>query len=127
MPQFTSPLLTKTFDTSAATDPYRLVKMTGEAEVGHATGVEDTIIGTTTEVGTDGAGERQDVHVAGVVEVEYGGNVSRGDYLTSDAAGKAVPPTPAAGDNENVAGIALAGGVDGDIGAVLLMQSRIQG
>jgi hypothetical protein len=101
--------------------------MTGEAEVGHATGVEDTIIGTTTEVGTDGAGERQDVHVAGVVEVEYGGNVSRGDYLTSDATGKAVPPTPAAGDNENVAGIALAGGVDGDIGAVLLMQSRIQG
>jgi len=126
MPQFTSPLLTKNFLTGAATEPYRLVKMTGEAEVQHASGSTDVIIGTTTELGTDGAGERQDVHVAGIVEVEYGGTVSRGDRVTSDADGKAVTAAPGTGVNAQVAGIALAGGVDGDIGAILLTQTQIQ-
>lgn len=124
--QMTSPLLTKSFDAGAQTKPYRFVKLTGEATVQHAAADTDTIIGTTTEVGAE-SGARQDVHVAGIVEVEAGGNVSRGDYLTSDANGKAVTAGPAAGDNNSVGGIALAGGVDGDIIAVLLVQTQIQG
>ena len=127
MPQFTSPFITKSFAVGAATEPYRLVKMTGEAEVEHAASSSDTIIGATTEVSVDEAGGRQDVHMLGIVEVEYGASVDRGDFVTSDADGKAVTANPSGGDNETVAGIALAGGVDGDIGSVLLNQSQIQG
>jgi len=127
MPQFTSPTLTKNFVVGSATEPYRLVKMSGEAEVVHATGPTDTIVGATTEVGTDQAGTRQDVHVGGIVEVEFGGNVSRNDYVTADADGKAVTASPGGGTNASVAGIALSGGVDGDIAAVLLVQTQIQG
>jgi len=123
----TSPLLTKNFTTGAATEPYRLVKLTGDDQVEHAAATTDTIIGATTEIGTDGAGERQDVHVVGIAEVELGGNVSRGDQVTSDANGKAVTASPAAGTNAQVAGIAMDGGVDGDIVDILLVQTQIQG
>ena len=123
----TSPVLTKNFTTGAATEPYRLVKLTGDDQVEHAAASTDTIIGATTEVGTDGAGERQDVHVVGIAEVELGGTVSRSDYVRSDANGKAVTASPSGGTNAGVAGIALDGGVDGDIVDVLLVQTQIQG
>ena len=123
----TSPVLTKSFSVGAATEPYRLVKLTGDDQVEHAAASTDTIIGATTEVGTDGAGERQDVHVVGIAEVELGGTVSRSDYVRSDANGKAVTASPSGGTNAGVAGIALDGGVDGDIVDVLLVQTQIQG
>jgi hypothetical protein len=123
----TSPVLTKNFLTGAATEPYRLVKLTGDDQVEHAAASTDTIIGATTEVSTDGADERQDVHVVGIAEVELGGNVSRSDYVRSDADGKAVTASPSGGTNAGIAGIALDGGVDGDIVDVLLVQTQIQG
>jgi len=123
----TSPVLTKNFTTGAATEPYRLVKLTGDDQVEHAAATTDTIIGATGEIGTDGAGERQDVHVVGIAEVELGGTVSRSDHVTSDATGKAVTASPSGGTNAQVAGIALDGGVDGDIVDVLLVQTQIQG
>ena len=72
-------------------------------------------------------GEPCDVHLYGVAEVEYGGNVARGDYLTSDATGRAIAAAPAAGVNAAIIGQALVSGVAGDIGVTVLHPSRIQG
>lgn len=49
-------------------------------------------IGVTTEIGA-GIGERADVVMSGVAEVEYGGTIVRGQSVTSDAEGKAVAQT----------------------------------
>lgn len=54
---------------------------------------------------------------SGIAEVEYGGNVTRGDLLTSDANGKAIATTTA---GNRIIGIAMASGVSGDIGLALI-------
>ncbi len=61
-------------------------------------------------------GERIDVCRVGIADVEYGGAVTRGKKLTSDAQGRAVEAI--AGDH--VIGTAEVSGVAGDIGAVLI-------
>lgn len=73
------------------------------------------------------SGEPVDVHHDGICEVEYGGNVTRGDALTFDANGKAVTQTASAGANQRVIGIALKSGADGDHGLVTLGISTFQG
>ena len=55
------------------------------------------------------SGDTVDVHRAGVVPVEYGGSVTRGDPLTSDANGKAVSATRA-----EVVQAVIAGGAAGN-------------
>jgi hypothetical protein len=67
------------------------------------------------------------VIVAGIAECQAGGAITRGDFLTSDATGKALASAPAAGVNNRVVGIALASGVLDDFIPVLLAQGRIQG
>lgn len=62
------------------------------------------------------AGERVDVIKSGIADVLFGGTITRGDPLTSDANGKAV--TAVAG--QNVIGFAEVSGVSGDIGSVLI-------
>jgi len=61
------------------------------------------------------AGDRDDVGVIGIFPCEYGGNVTRGQRLTSDASGRGVLAT--AGDE--VHGIAWESGVLGTIGSIL--------
>lgn len=62
------------------------------------------------------ANERFDVVMTHVAEVEYGAAVTRGQYLTSDAQGRAIPAIPGAG--VRVIGMAMLSGVLGDIGSV---------
>jgi hypothetical protein len=62
------------------------------------------------------ANERLDVVMTHVAEVEYGAAVTRGQYLTSDASGRAIPAVPGAG--VRVIGMAMLSGVLGDIGSV---------
>jgi hypothetical protein len=76
---------------------------------------------------TEAAGEDVRVMLSGISRLKLGGTVTRGDWLTSDAEGKGVAAAPAAGVNAEVAGRALASGVDGDIIPVLLAQGRVQG
>ena len=122
-----NPILTKSFLAIAAMTAHRIVKHgANDGEVTPATAVGDAMFGVTTEVAAAN-GERQDVHLSGAVYVQYGGNVTRGDFLTSDANGKAVTANPAAGVNNRVIGIAQVSGVDGDIGTVQLAPGRIQG
>lgn len=67
------------------------------------------------------------VVMGGIAIVEYGGNVTRGAMLTTDADGKAVTAAPAAGTNNRVIGIAMVSGVSGDLGSVLLQPGMVQG
>lgn len=122
-----SPDKTLTFDAGAAITKRRIVKP-GAADLAVVQGAAatDFLIGVSTDVDSD-SGDHVDVILSGVAEVEYGGNVTRGALLTSDADGKAVVAAPAAGANNRVIGIAVISGVSGDIGSVLISPHQIQG
>ena len=73
------------------------------------------------------AGERVDVIRAGIADVEFGGNVTRGQPVTADADGKAVVAAPAAGVNAHIVGFAEVSAVAGDIAPVTLARGVMQG
>lgn len=108
-------LLTKNYVASAAVPPRRFVKFGASAlAVMLATGAGDAIIGVSTDIAADAA-ERCDVIHVGLVEIELGGAVTRGDQLTSDAVGRAVKATLSANAVVRTAGVAIESGVQGDI------------
>ena len=116
------PILTENFTAEAAVSPYRICKA-GAADGGALMGAAatDALFGVADELGADAAGDRLDIHTVGLAEVEYGGAVTRGDQLTSDASGRGV--TAAAG-NRGV-GIARVSGVLGDIGQVQISPGTV--
>jgi hypothetical protein len=122
-----SPTQTKNFTAGAAVTKRRIVKF-GAADFTAvmAAAPTDLLIGVSAELDA-ASGGRVDVHLAGIAEVEYGGNVTRGQELTSDANGKAVAAAPAEGVNNAVIGRAMLSGVEGDVGSVLLAPGQIQG
>lgn len=122
-----NPTLTKNFTTGAAVTKRRLVKF-GSADftVVQAAAATDLIIGVASELSAD-SGARVDVHVAGIAEVEAGGTITRGAKVTADSDGKAVAAAPAAGVNNQIAGIAMVSASAGDIIDVLLAPFTMQG
>ncbi len=72
-------------------------------------------------------GDRVDVVITDIATVEYGGNVTRGALLTSDADGKAITAAASAGSNVRIGGVAMVSGVAGDYGAVRLVPGSFQG
>ncbi len=74
-----------------------------------------------------GAGERIDIIKRGIADVIYGGTITRGDPITSDANGKAVTAAPATGANVRIIGFAEVSGVSGDVGFVRISQGSLQG
>jgi hypothetical protein len=122
------PLLTENFIAGAAVSPYRIVKHgAADGQVLQGAAVGDAIFGVSDSLGADAANDRIDVHTAGLADVEYGGAVTRGDELTTDANGKAVAAAPAVGVNNNIVGQARVSGVAGDIGKVQLSPGLVQG
>ena len=121
----------KNYDAGGTIENRRIVKFgTADHQVVKAAAATDTPIGVSHEPDNDGApgaGDRIDVALAGIVEVDYGGAVTRGDLLTSDANGKAVAAAPGAGANNGIIGIAEISGVDGDIGEVRIAPQSLQG
>jgi len=115
--------LVKTLTAGAAIAANRIVKFDGTdaLEVIQGAAATDMLIGVS-DLGADDAGDRVDVIVDGIALVEYGGNVTQGNLLTSDADGKAIASAPAAEATNRIIGIAMVGGVSGDIGSVLLRQ-----
>jgi hypothetical protein len=115
-----------------AITPRRIVKF-GAADGGvlQATAVSEALLGVAVGLGSlttaYATGERVDVLLGGTAQVEYGGTVARGDWLTTDASGRAVTANPGAGVNNNVIGRAMLSGVVGDWGEVFLAPGRIQG
>jgi hypothetical protein len=97
-----------------------------DASVVLATGSADALMGTNDELGR-AIGETADIVKAGLAPVVYGGPITRGDPLTSDAAGRAVTAAPAAGVNARIIGFAEVSGVLGDVGLYLFAPGRIQG
>ncbi len=91
-----------------------------------AVAVTSTLIGIVEGV-SPVLGERVDVVMTGIADLQIGGSVTRGAYITVDAKGRGVAAAPAAGVNNNVIGVALQSGVSGDIIPVLISPGRIQG
>jgi len=64
----------------------------------------------------DAAGKIMAMAISGVSKVSAGGTIAAGELVASDSAGEAV----AAATGDNIAGVAMAAAVDGDIFPVLL-------
>lgn len=111
----TTGFLTKSLTATAAIRARRFVKY-GAAD---GTGVEATdatafIAGVSSELDT-AQGERASVHMNGnIVDIVYGGTVTRGDPLTADAQGRAIVANTA---GQRCGGFAEVSGVVGDIGS----------
>lgn len=106
---------------------YRIVKF-GAADGGYlqAAAATDYLAGVCESVGP-ASGERLDVIKAGIADIEFGGTVTRGQPVTSDANGKAVAAAPAAGSNVRIIGFAEVSAVAGDIAAVWIEPGLMQG
>ena len=124
-----APLLTKSFkNAGVAIGAYRIVKFGSADDIAaQASAATDALMGISNNLGAAATDTRFDVHLAGVAEVEYGGNVTRGQLLTADSDGKAIVAAPEAGANMRVIGPAVVSGVSGDIGAAQIAPGQIQG
>lgn len=84
-----------------------------------ATAASDNLLGIVLEENgndpsdTVASGEYFDYAVEGDIPVEFGGTVTKGDWLTSDGQGRAVTADT---DGQEVIGKALVGGIVGEIG-----------
>lgn len=122
-----TPILIKAFTTGSAVTKRRLVKFgSADATVVQAAAATDLIIGASGDLDA-ASGARVSVVVAGIADVEAGGNITRGALVTAGADGKAVAAAPAAGVNNRVAGVAMVSAASGDIIPVLLAPQQIQG
>lgn len=119
--------LIKNFIAGAAIPRRRIVKFgANDQQVVLAVAAADASIGITTEIDAD-ANERIDVVLSNLAEVAYGGNVGRGDPLTSDAQGRAIAAAPAPGERQRIIGFAMAAGVVGDVGVCRIAPGFITG
>lgn len=119
--------LIKSFIAGAAIPRRRIVKFgANDQQVVLGAAATDALIGITTEIDAD-SGERTDVILTDLAEVTYGGNVTRGDPLTSDATGRAVVAAPAAGARARIVGFAMVSGVSGDVGVCRIAPGFISG
>lgn len=82
-----------------------------------AAGSTALLIGVTTDIAS-AIGETADVIRNGLADVEYGGTVTRGQFLTSDSVGRAVGVTLPVAAGTFVIGTAEVSGVVGDIGSL---------
>jgi len=98
----------------------------GQVVTGAGAGAAEFLMGIATNISVV-AGEPVDIIQGGICAVEYGGTVTRGQPLTSDATGRAVVAAPAAGANNRIVGFAEVSGVVGDIGGCRLGIGFMQG
>lgn len=123
----TNPVLIKNGVASGAVPARSIVKYgASDHLVAAAAAATDKLLGVSTDIAA-ADGERCDYITAGMADVVYGGNVTRGDLLTADSSGRAVTAAPAAGVNNRIIGVAQVSGVVGDVGAVFISQSMLQG
>lgn len=116
-----SSLLTLNRTASGAITAYRIVKPDGDGKVAQCSAKADAACGV---AGIVGAADKQriDINYAGLVPVEYGGAVTAGDLLMSDAQGRAVT----ADNTCRVIGVANEDGAGaGVIGSMVIAPSSI--
>lgn len=130
-------VLAKNHKAEGAVPAFTIVKFgANDGGVLQAAAATDALFGVSTDIPA-ATGERCDVIKLGDADVIYGGTVTRGDELTSDASGRAITATrhthtenTAAAYAQNAAtgtatltriiGIANVSGVLGDIGSVAI-------
>ncbi|OYY06704.1 MAG: hypothetical protein B7Y70_16095 [Rhizobiales bacterium 35-68-8] len=118
--------IAKTFVAGAAIAHRRFAKMgAADGTVVQAAAASDAIIGVFDCPGGVETGDRVDVVIFGPTDVEFGGTVTRGAFLTSDANGKAVAASPAAGASARTGGITHVSAVAGDIMPVLVTAGSV--
>lgn len=123
-----APGTTMNFVAEGAIAHRRIAKM-GAADYGvlQATATTEAFVGVVDAPGGVAAGDRVDVTMDGIAEVELGGTVTRGNPITADSAGKGVAASPAATVNAQIIGFAVISGVAGDYIPVHLGRGTIQG
>lgn len=125
---YKNPLMTKNFVAGAAIAAHRIVKFgSADGVVVQAAAAGDLLVGVIQQPGGAANGDRCDVDVAGITEVEAGGTIARGTLVTADTDGKAIAAAPAADTNIRVIGVALVTAASGDIIPMLLAPGGIQG
>lgn len=114
----TTGFLQKGYTAGGTITARRFVKFgAADGAVIQAVAATSAIIGVQSELSIV-AGERASVAMVGNIEdVDFGGTITRGDPLTSDANGKAIKATTT---GQFIAGFAEVSGVSGDIGTVIL-------
>ncbi len=112
----------KTFVASGAVAARRFVKYGANDSLVAQSGATDaaTTIGVTNELAAVDT-QRVDVFVQGFADVEFGGTVTRGTYVKSDASGRAV----AAGAGDAYCGIAYLSAVSGDIASIKITRGTV--
>lgn len=113
--------------TAALATAYLIAKFGADDDtLSQATASTEELVGVFQHT-TSATGDEVRVMLDGITRVALGGTVTRGNYITSDANGKAIAAAPGAGVNAYIIGKSLASGVAGDIIPVHLHQGRIQG
>lgn len=121
-------MLAKAFKAEAAISRRRIVKFGSTDDlVVQAAAAADAVFGVATHDLDSAVGETCDVIVAGVAEVDFGANITRGQLLMADANGRAVAAAAAAGTNVRTIGVAMVSGVSGDVGVALIQPGSFQG
>lgn len=115
-----SEVLNKSFTASGAIPKNRFIKATGTGDaIALATAATDPIIGLSSDTVSAADGEMADGVLLGIGNLQIGGTVTYGGFLTSDATGRGVAATGAV----RVGAIAMASGVVNDIIPVLIFHS----
>lgn len=97
--------------------PFRIVKHgSADAVAALAVAGTDAAFGVSDSLGANGANDPVDIVRGGIAEVIYGGTVTRGDPLASNAAGAAVK----AATGDRIIGFAEVSGVANDRGSVFI-------
>lgn len=124
-----NPGLIKSYVAEAAVLPYRLVKFgSADGQVVQGAAAGDAIFGVADNLGQATVGARVDVVQDGLAEAEAGAAITRGALLISDASGRVITATAAAGTNVRIIGIALASaGAAGDIIPISVEPGSFQG
>lgn len=115
--------LVKTFIVAGTINEYRIVKFGAQdRDALQASAASDKFAGVAglPRGATAVTGESIDVIKSGVADVTYGGTVAAGDFLTSDAQGRAV----VASVGDFIIGVAQVAGIAGDLGGVHIQYGK---
>jgi hypothetical protein len=116
------------FTAGANIAPSRIVKMgASDKLVVQSSAAADSHIGVCAQPGGAEIGERVDVTVSGMVDVECGATIARGDLLSADSSGRAIKAAAAVGTNVRMIGTAQESGVTGVLIAVNVNLGSFQG
>lgn len=70
--------------------------------------------------------EAPSVRTIGVSKVKYGGNVTKGEQLTTDGSGRAITAAPGAGVTHQLVGQARTSGAVDELGSMFVKQGFLQ-